>query len=80
VRTVGLFSNRLLLIGIVTEVAMVALLSYTPGLQDILHTGPLSVWERLLRMIWPPLLLGGEEVRKAFLQRRERAIVIRASG
>jgi magnesium-transporting ATPase (P-type) len=75
VRTVGLFSNRLLLVGIVTEVAMVALLSYTPGLQDIFHTGPLSGWEWLLLMVWPPLLLGCEEVRKAVVRRRERTAV-----
>jgi amino acid transporter len=38
--SIGLFSNRLLLIGIAAEAAMVALLSYTPGLQQIFHTGP----------------------------------------
>jgi magnesium-transporting ATPase (P-type) len=73
VRTVGLLSNRLLLVGIATEVAMVALLSYAPGLQNIFHTGPLSGWEWLFLLIWPPLLLGCEELRKAVARRRERA-------
>jgi magnesium-transporting ATPase (P-type) len=75
VRTVGLFSNRLLLVGIVSELAMVALLSYTPGLQDIFHTGPLSGWEWLFLLVWPPLLLGGEEARKAVVRRREGTAV-----
>jgi magnesium-transporting ATPase (P-type) len=75
VRSVGLFSNRLLVIGIVTEIAMVALLAYTPGLQDIFHTGPLTGWEWLFLCIWPPLLLGSEEVRKAVVRRRNRITV-----
>jgi magnesium-transporting ATPase (P-type) len=73
IRTIGLFSNRLLLVGIASEVAMVALLSYTPGLQAIFHTGPLSGWEWLFLCIWPPLLLGAEELRKAVARRRAGA-------
>jgi P-type Ca2+ transporter type 2C len=68
--SIGLFSNRLLMIGIATEVAMVALLSYTPGLQRIFHTAPLSGWEWLLLLVWPPLIFLLEELRKAVLRRR----------
>jgi magnesium-transporting ATPase (P-type) len=68
--SIGLFSNRLLLIGIATEVAMVGLLSYVPGLQQIFHTGALSGREWLLLLIWPPLIFGAEEARKALVRRR----------
>jgi magnesium-transporting ATPase (P-type) len=68
--SIGLFSNRLLMIGIAAEVAMVALLSYTPGLQQIFHTAPLSGWEWLLLLVWPPLIFALEELRKTVLRRR----------
>jgi P-type Ca2+ transporter type 2C len=70
-RTVGLFSNRLLLVGIATEVAMVGLLAYTPGLQDIFHSSGLSIWEWVFLSAWPPLVLGVEEARKAVVRRRD---------
>jgi magnesium-transporting ATPase (P-type) len=68
--SIGLFSNRLLLVGIAAEVAMVALLSYVPGFQQIFHTGPISGWEWLLLLLWPPLIFGAEEARKALGRRR----------
>lgn len=68
--SVGPFSNRLLLIGIGVEVAMVALLAYTPGVQDVFHTGSLGPWHWLLLLAWPPLLLGAEEARKTVLRLR----------
>ena len=70
VRAIGLWSNRLLLAGIAVEVGMIALLAYTPGLDRVFHTGGLSVWEWLFLLLWPPLVLGAEEARKAFLRRR----------
>jgi P-type Ca2+ transporter type 2C len=70
VRTIGLSSNRILLVGIAVEVAMVALLAYTPGLDDIFHTSALSGWEWLFLTAWPPLVLGAEELRKAVLRRK----------
>ena len=67
---VGFFSNRLLLVGIAVEVAMVALLAYTPGLEKIFHTAGLGPWHWLLLLLWPPLVLGAEEARKAIRRRR----------
>lgn len=68
-RSVGLLSNRLLLIGIAVEVAMIALLAYTPGLSEVFHTGALGPAEWLFLCLWPPLVIAAEEVRKAFLRR-----------
>jgi magnesium-transporting ATPase (P-type) len=68
--TVGLFSNRLLLAGIGVEVAMIALLAYTPALDDAFHTSGLGGWHWLLLLAWPPLVLGAEEARKALVRAR----------
>jgi magnesium-transporting ATPase (P-type) len=70
VRAVGLLSNRLILAGIAAEIAMVALLAYTPGIDDVFHTSDLSGWEWLFLAAWPPIVLGAEELRKAVVRRR----------
>jgi magnesium-transporting ATPase (P-type) len=72
VRTIGLLSNRLLLVGIAGEIAMVVLLAYTPGLDDVFHTADLGLWHWLVLCAWPPLVLGAEELRKAAVRRRAR--------
>jgi Ca2+-transporting ATPase len=72
-RAVGPWSNRLLLVGIAVEVAMIALLAYTPALQDIFHTSDLGPWHWLFLLIWPPLVLGVAEARKAALRRKDPA-------
>ena len=73
VRSVGLWSNRLLLAGIGVEVALIALLAYTPGIDDIFHTSDLGVWHWLFLLLWPPLVLGAEEARKAVTRRAAAA-------
>jgi magnesium-transporting ATPase (P-type) len=67
--SVGLLSNRLLLVGIAVEVAMIAVLAYTPGLDQAFHMAPLSPWLWVSLLVWPPLVLGVEEARKAILRR-----------
>jgi P-type Ca2+ transporter type 2C len=70
VRSIGLLTNRLIVAGIAVEIAMVALLAYTPGLDDIFHTSDLSGPEWLFLLLWPPLVLGAAELRKAVVRRR----------
>ena len=70
---VGLLSNRLLLVGIVVEVALIAVLTWVPGLQDVFHMEPLGGWHWAFLLIWPPVLLGVDEARKAVLRRRHGA-------
>ena len=69
-RAVGIFSNRLLLLGIAVEVAMVALLAYAPGLDEVFHTSGLQAWQWAFLLAWPPLVVGAEEARKAVARRR----------
>jgi magnesium-transporting ATPase (P-type) len=71
-RAVGLWSNRLLLVGIAVEVAMIGLLAYTPGLDDVFHARGLGVWDWVFLLAWPPIVLGAEEARKAAVRRAER--------
>jgi magnesium-transporting ATPase (P-type) len=70
IASVGLLSNRLLLVGIAVEVGLVAVLPYVPGLAEAFHVAPLNGWLWLSLLVWPPLVLGAEEARKAFVRRR----------
>jgi hypothetical protein len=42
----------------------------TPGIDRVFHTSDLSGWERLFLMMWPPIVLGAEELRTAVVRRR----------
>ena len=42
--TVGLFSNRTINIGIVTEIVLLVLITEVPVLQTVFHTAPLG-WD-----------------------------------
>jgi P-type Ca2+ transporter type 2C len=75
IAAVGLTSNRLLMVGIGVEVAMVALLAYTPGLDRIFHMHGLGPWHWLFLLLWPPVVLGAEELRKAVLRRRGTGVL-----
>jgi magnesium-transporting ATPase (P-type) len=68
--SVGLFSNRLLLVGIGVEVGMIALLAYVPGLAGVFHMSSIGLWHWLFLLLWPPLVIGLEEARKSVVRRR----------
>ncbi|HOS80622.1 MAG TPA: cation-translocating P-type ATPase C-terminal domain-containing protein, partial [Anaerolineae bacterium] len=67
-----LFNNRLLWIGIATELTLALLLIYVPFLQRIFGTAgfPLEQWGFLFALA--PLLLLADELRKALVRRRAR--------
>jgi magnesium-transporting ATPase (P-type) len=68
--SIGLLSNRLLLVGVAVELALIAVLTLTPVLQRAFHMQPLDARLWLSLLIWPPIVLGVEEVRKAISRRR----------
>jgi magnesium-transporting ATPase (P-type) len=71
-RTVGLLSNRFLLAAIAVEAALSLALVEVPPLQGLFHTAPLA-WEHwALLAVWPPLVVGAEEARKAVARARAR--------
>ena len=65
----GIFTNPLILWGIVTELTILVLIVYTPSGNAIFGTSPLPVW------IFGPLALGAlvllfaEEIRKIIVNR-----------
>jgi len=74
------FGNRMIWIGIVSELLIVSLIIYMPFLQQLFGTAsfPLVYWVFLFA--WTPLLLLADELRKALLRRRERERKILSSG
>jgi magnesium-transporting ATPase (P-type) len=67
---VGLLSNRFLLVGIAFEIALLLALLYVPVLQDAFHMLPLDPLAWPLLALWPIVVLGAEEARKAVFRRR----------
>lgn len=72
---IGLFSNRRILIGIVFEVVLLVVLTTFPPLQGVFHTAPLAWQDYAFLCCIPPVVIAIEEIRKAWLRRRERARV-----
>jgi Ca2+-transporting ATPase len=70
--TIGFFSNRFLLVGILVEVALVSLLMYVPPLRRIFELAPLPLHFWVVIFVFPPVLFFLEEARKAYLRWRER--------
>jgi calcium-translocating P-type ATPase len=69
-RSVGVFSNRLLLWGIAFELVLAALLIYFPPLQALLSTAALSPDAVLFAAPFPFIVWGADELRRWFLRRR----------
>ena len=42
----------------------------TSGFDHVFHTSDLSGWEWLLLMMWPLIVFGADELRKAVVRRR----------
>jgi magnesium-transporting ATPase (P-type) len=69
-RSVGVFSNRLLLWGIAFELALTAILIYVPVFQDLLGTAALP-WDYLLVVLpFPFIVWGADELRRWLARRR----------
>ncbi|MGI6169682.1 MAG: cation-translocating P-type ATPase [Christensenellales bacterium] len=71
VSRVGLFTNKLILIGIAVELALLAVLVYlpVPFLNDLFHTAPLGWREWVFLIIIPPAMLLADEARKWVVRR-----------
>ena len=67
---VGLFSNRLVWVGIATEVALLLLIVYVPLLQNVFGAAPLGWGDWLFLLAWTPVLLLAAEARKWVVRRR----------
>jgi magnesium-transporting ATPase (P-type) len=72
-----LFGNKLIWIGIASEVALLCALSYIPFLQPIFNTGPIPLSNVPFLIAIIPSLLVADELRKAILRRRDRRLARR---
>jgi magnesium-transporting ATPase (P-type) len=71
-KSIGIFSNRLLMWGIAVEIVFAAALIYVPALQPVFHTAPLGPAEVALLATFPPIVWGADELRR-YLRRRSAA-------
>ncbi|MEU4424771.1 cation-transporting P-type ATPase [Actinoplanes sp. NPDC024001] len=69
-RSIGVFSNRLLLGGIAFELVFAAALIYLAPLQAVFGTAPLGVAELAFLVPFPVLVWGVDEIYRARLRRR----------
>jgi magnesium-transporting ATPase (P-type) len=69
---IRLFTNRLVWVGIATELILIALIVYVPVLQGIIGTAafPLEYW--LFLFAWIPILPIVDEARKALARRKQK--------
>ncbi len=72
-RSVGVFSNPLLLWGIAFELILAALLIYLPPFQSLLATAALSPADLLFALPFPFIVWGADELRRWLLRRRHAA-------
>jgi calcium-translocating P-type ATPase len=67
-RSVGVFSNRLLLWGIAFELALAGAVVYWPPLQQLLHTAALPPHLLVIVLPFPFIVWGADEVRRALVR------------
>lgn len=67
--TMGLFSNRTVLVGIATELLILAFIIWNPSANLIFNTHPLDLRYLLIAVPFAILLLGVDELRKYLLRR-----------
>ncbi|HET9153184.1 MAG TPA: cation-translocating P-type ATPase, partial [Solirubrobacterales bacterium] len=76
-RSIGVFSNPLLLWGIAFELVLAAILIYVPVFQDLLGTAALPAKDLLLVAPFPFIVWGADELRRWRLRRLERGSACR---
>ncbi len=72
-RSIGVFTNPLLLWGVGFELVLAAVFIYTPPFQSLLGTAPLSPSALLFAVPFPFIVWGADELRRFLLRRHEQA-------
>jgi potassium/sodium efflux P-type ATPase len=68
---VGLFTNRLILLGVAVELILLLALTYLPFLHGLFNTAPLGLSEWLFIFVWTPVIFLADEARKSWLRRKK---------
>jgi len=74
--SVGVFSNKLVWVGVATELLLLAAIAYVPAFNTFFGTAPLSMGQLLLSVPFALAILAGDELRRV-LVRRENPFVLR---
>ncbi|MCG7854923.1 MAG: cation-translocating P-type ATPase C-terminal domain-containing protein, partial [Methanoregulaceae archaeon] len=74
------FNNRMLWVGIVSELLIVSLIIYVPFFQKIIGTASFPLVNWVFLFAWTPSLLLADEFRKALLRRREKEKKVLSEG
>jgi magnesium-transporting ATPase (P-type) len=78
-RSIGFFSNRLLLLGIAFEIVFAGVLIYVPALQSVFHTAPLGAAELALLATFPVSVWGADELRRYLIRRSHNRAAYQSS-
>jgi calcium-translocating P-type ATPase len=70
-RSIGVFTNRLLLWGIAFELVFAAAVIYLPALQSIFKTAGLGAGELLVLLAFPIVVWGSDELRRWLVRRHD---------
>lgn len=73
---VGLFTNKLVLVGVAAELLLLASISYIPQFNIFFGTAPLELWQLALSVPFALVIFFGDEVRRIFV-RRNNPFVLR---
>jgi len=68
-RSVGVFTNRYLLLAVAAELAIAAVLVFAPPFQALLGTAALPARYLLLLLPYPPIVWGADELRRFVIRR-----------
>ncbi|HEX2707090.1 MAG TPA: cation-transporting P-type ATPase, partial [Solirubrobacterales bacterium] len=69
-RSIGVFSNRFLLVGIAGELVLAAIFIYAPPMQALLGTAALPAKYVLLTLPYPFIVWGADELRRYLVRQR----------
>ena len=69
---VPLFNNKLIWVGVASELLVLLGIVYVPFLQKFIGTGPFDPKYFLLHLLWIPLLPIADAIRKAFVRSKEQ--------
>ena len=72
---VGFWSNRLVLVGIASELFLLACIAYVPMFNTFFGTAPLSFAELMLPVPFALAILLGDELRRVFVRRGNRFVL-----
>lgn len=68
----GFITNRMYLFGIAAEILIISAFVYIPFFANVFGHVPLDAYDWLFLMIWPPIILLADEIRKAIVRKSKR--------